>query len=40
VSRNLAPPPVAASEGRKAPDLARIPNGTGFYELGAAMWNH
>src|SRR5262245_35568078 len=30
----------SASEGRKAPDLARIPSGTGFYELGAAMWNH
>ena len=30
----------SSSEGRKAPDLARIPSGTGFYELGAAMWNH
>jgi mono/diheme cytochrome c family protein len=30
----------STSEGRKAPDLARIPSGTGFYELGAAMWNH
>ena len=30
----------SSSEGRKAPDLARIPSGTGFFELGAAMWNH
>jgi mono/diheme cytochrome c family protein len=30
----------SASEGRVAPDLARIQSGTGFYELGAAMWNH
>jgi len=30
----------SGSEGRAAPDLARIPSGTGFYELGAAMWNH
>jgi mono/diheme cytochrome c family protein len=30
----------STSEGRKAPDLARISSGTGFYELGAAMWNH
>jgi mono/diheme cytochrome c family protein len=30
----------SGSEGRAAPDLARIQSGTGFYELGAAMWNH
>jgi mono/diheme cytochrome c family protein len=30
----------SGSEGRAAPDLARIQNGTGFFELGAAMWNH
>jgi mono/diheme cytochrome c family protein len=30
----------SSSEGRAAPDLARIQSGTGFYELGAAMWNH
>jgi mono/diheme cytochrome c family protein len=30
----------SSSEGRAAPDLARIQGGTGFYELGAAMWNH
>src|SRR5262249_27974776 len=30
----------STSEGRKAPDLARVSSGTGFYELGAAMWNH
>jgi mono/diheme cytochrome c family protein len=30
----------SGSEGRKAPDLARIQSGTGFYDLGAAMWNH
>ena len=30
----------SASEGRTAPDLARIQSGTGFYDLGAAMWNH
>ena len=28
------------SEGDAAADLARIRRGTGFYELGAAMWNH
>jgi mono/diheme cytochrome c family protein len=28
------------NEGRAAPDLARIQSGAGFYELGAAMWNH
>src|SRR5262245_47961938 len=30
----------SSSEGRKAPDLARIASGTGFFDLGAAMWNH
>src|SRR4029434_6645507 len=30
----------SGSEGRAAPDLARIQSGAGFYELGAAMWNH
>src|SRR5215470_17433889 len=30
----------SSSEGRKAPDLARISSGTGFFDLGAAMWNH
>src|SRR5215813_9808281 len=30
----------SGSEGRAAPDLARISSGTGFFELGAAMWNH
>ena len=30
----------SGSEGRAAPDLARIKSGTGFFELGAAMWNH
>jgi mono/diheme cytochrome c family protein len=30
----------SSSEGRAAPDLARIQSGTGFYELSAAMWNH
>lgn len=30
----------SGSSGRSAPDLARIQGGTGFYELGAAMWNH
>ena len=30
----------SGSEGRAAPDLARIASGTGFFELGAAMWNH
>ena len=30
----------SGSEGRTAPDLARIQSGTGFYDLGAAMWNH
>jgi mono/diheme cytochrome c family protein len=30
----------SGSSGRAAPDLARIQRGTGFYELGAAMWNH
>lgn len=30
----------SGSEGRAAPDLARIQSGTGFFELGAAMWNH
>jgi mono/diheme cytochrome c family protein len=30
----------SSSEGRRAPDLARIPSGTGFFDLGAAMWNH
>lgn len=28
------------SGGHAAPDLARVPSGTGFFELGAAMWNH
>ncbi len=26
--------------GKVGPDLARVQSGTGFYELGAAMWNH
>ena len=26
--------------GKVGPDLARMPSGTGFYQLGAAMWNH
>lgn len=30
----------SGSEGRSAPDLARIASGTGFFDLGAAMWNH
>jgi mono/diheme cytochrome c family protein len=30
----------SGSSGRSAPDLARVQSGTGFYELGAAMWNH
>src|SRR5262245_6416584 len=30
----------SGSEGRSAPDLARIASGAGFYDLGAAMWNH
>jgi mono/diheme cytochrome c family protein len=30
----------SGSEGRAAPDLARVQSGAGFYELGAAMWNH
>jgi len=30
----------SGSSGRAAPDLARIRSGTGFYELGAAIWNH
>jgi len=30
----------SASEGRAAPDLARIQSATGFFDLGAAMWNH
>jgi mono/diheme cytochrome c family protein len=31
---------IRSSKGHAAPDLARIPSGAGFYELGAAMWNH
>src|SRR5262245_13860178 len=30
----------STSEGRVAPDLARIQSATGFFDLGAAMWNH
>lgn len=30
----------SGSEGRVGPDLARIQSATGFYDLGAAMWNH
>jgi mono/diheme cytochrome c family protein len=30
----------SGSGGHAAPDLARVRSGTGFYELGAAMWNH
>jgi mono/diheme cytochrome c family protein len=30
----------SGSEGRAAPDLARIASATGFFDLGAAMWNH
>ena len=30
----------SSSNGREALDLARIRGGPGFYELGAAMWNH
>jgi len=30
----------SGSEGHRAPDLARIERGAGFYDLGAAMWNH
>ena len=30
----------SGSEGRAASDLARVQSGAGFYELGAAMWNH
>ena len=30
----------SGSEGRSAPDLARIASGTGFFDLGAAIWNH
>ena len=30
----------SSSEGSAASDLARIRRGRGFYELGAAMWNH
>jgi mono/diheme cytochrome c family protein len=26
--------------GKVGPDLARVQSGSGFYELGAAMWNH
>jgi mono/diheme cytochrome c family protein len=26
--------------GKVGPDLARVPSGRGFYEVGAAMWNH
>lgn len=26
--------------GKVGPDLARVPSGNGFYQLGAAMWNH
>jgi mono/diheme cytochrome c family protein len=26
--------------GKVGPDLARVPSGGGFYQLGAAMWNH
>jgi mono/diheme cytochrome c family protein len=26
--------------GKIGPDLARVPSGVGFYQLGAAMWNH
>ena len=26
--------------GKVGPDLARVESGSGFYELGAAMWNH
>jgi mono/diheme cytochrome c family protein len=29
-----------SSKASAAPDLARIRRGTGFYELGAALWNH
>jgi hypothetical protein len=28
----------SGSEGRAAPDLARIASATGFFDLGAAMW--
>lgn len=31
---------VRSASGRVGPDLARIKSGTGFYELGAAMWSH
>lgn len=31
---------VRGGSGRVGPDLARIQSGTGFYDLGAAMWNH
>jgi cytochrome c2 len=31
---------IRSSKGRVAPDLARIQSGPGFYELGAAMWDH
>ncbi len=30
----------SSSEGRAAPDLARIQSATGFFDLGAALWNH
>src|SRR5262249_17821931 len=30
----------SGSEGRAAPDLARISSATAFFELGAAMWTH
>jgi len=30
----------STDKGRAASDLARIQGGPGFYELGAAMWNH
>ena len=31
---------IRSSKAHAAPDLARIQSGAGFYELGAAMWNH
>ncbi len=31
---------IRSGSGRVGPDLARIASATGFYDLGAAMWNH